>query len=315
MKEKDKAIRCLMDVVDLPPQNFIRPEDGRKANHLSRQRKALAVILAKRANPDGSQSYPSTFTMASALGLSRRSVFRLLDDLRALGFLRDGGLHPIHKTVIRSLDVRKMANVSPVTDSNSPVPDTRGTGDRLERSPVPDSFVTQPPLADRPSKPSSSTAPVSKLSGGGWEEEFFTSDHVYNRLDAMPKKVREYLMAESEKRGFPKVKCAVSLFLRESFDTAKAPWLLFLSKAESLFAKAEARAKQDPNDFRRRYVLTPEEVKRIDDAFIEQQMRENTARKTGSAENGVGWADFEELGLGEPTVEKTENPMLRFLKP
>ncbi|HZQ23399.1 MAG TPA: helix-turn-helix domain-containing protein [Terriglobales bacterium] len=154
---KEKSIRCLLDVVDLPPENFAMADDGRQRLHACRQRKALVVVLAKYANADGSRSYPSTFTMAKALGVSRRTVFRLLNDLRDLGFLNDGAFHEIHKTRVRSLNVSKM---TPVTTSNGPVTTSPVTGDNFEPAPVPSSrgpvttsrgpmttcFVTQPPV-------------------------------------------------------------------------------------------------------------------------------------------------------------------------
>lgn len=118
-------------------------------------------------------------------------------------------------------------------------------------------------------------------------------------------------MDETKKRGFPIVKCAVDLFLRESFDSAKAPWLLFLSKAESLFAKAEAWAKEDPSDFRWKYVLTPEEVKGLTDESVERQMRENMLRKTTTPP--VNEADPSELiGDVKPTVTSNDTAFQRL---
>lgn len=162
MKEKDKAIRCLLDVVDLPPQSFAMAEDGRQKSHLSRQRKALVVILAKYANPDGTRCFPSAKTMATAMGLSARTVFRLLDDLRTLGFMNDGGYHAIHKTRIRALNVSKMTPVpsSPSTCDNlepSPVPSSRGPV-TSSQGPLTKQDVTLPPLLHRPSPPPPPTA-------------------------------------------------------------------------------------------------------------------------------------------------------------
>src|ERR1035438_9205481 len=85
-----RPIRCLRDVVVLPPGAFALPGDGRQAKHLCHQRKDLAVVIALYANPDGSGAYPAVGTLTKATGQHRATVFRLLADLRALGFLSDG---------------------------------------------------------------------------------------------------------------------------------------------------------------------------------------------------------------------------------
>ena len=90
-KDKMKAARCLLDVTDIPPSAFALPDDGRQASHLQQQRKALAQVLAKAANADGSSIRISQETMAKKTGFSRAKVNRLLDDLKLLGVLTDEG--------------------------------------------------------------------------------------------------------------------------------------------------------------------------------------------------------------------------------
>src|SRR5258707_4335999 len=82
--------RCMRDVQDLSPSTFALPSDGRQARHLQRQRKALAMGLARHANADGTQSYPAISTLMTSMGCSRSTIFRLLDNLKTLGFLQDG---------------------------------------------------------------------------------------------------------------------------------------------------------------------------------------------------------------------------------
>jgi hypothetical protein len=103
-----RPIRCLRDVVDLPPGAFALPGDGRQAKHLRSLRKDLAVVIARYANPDGSGAYPAVETLTKATGQHRATVFRLLSDLRALGFLSDGKQVGPRGSRMRVLNVVKM---------------------------------------------------------------------------------------------------------------------------------------------------------------------------------------------------------------
>ena len=101
-------IKCLMDVTDLRPSAFAHPRDGRQRKHLCSLRKAVAGVLARYANRDGSSSYPKVTTIANAVGCDRATVFRLLKDLRELGFLTDGKLAWRRGPRKRTLHVAKM---------------------------------------------------------------------------------------------------------------------------------------------------------------------------------------------------------------
>ena len=140
-KSKKDTTRGMRDVSDLPPSTFALPDDGRQAKHLQRQRKEVAVQLAKPANADGTNSYSSAGTMAKAMGCHRTTIFRLLKDLKTLGFLHGDKLHGFYKTVVRDLDISYMKTVaSPVASSpDSPV--------LSSESPVASS---QPPVASSP---------------------------------------------------------------------------------------------------------------------------------------------------------------------
>jgi Fe2+ or Zn2+ uptake regulation protein len=105
-KDKAKTIRCLMDATDLPPSAFALPDDGRKSVHKQNRRKALAQVLARRADPDGSNTRQAVSTMMLKTGMSRRTVFNVLSELRQLGFLKDGELHSTG-TRIRTLMLPK----------------------------------------------------------------------------------------------------------------------------------------------------------------------------------------------------------------
>jgi hypothetical protein len=139
----------MVDVADLPPSAFALPTDKRKAAHLQRQRKALAVLLARSANADGSRIFPSVDTLKAKMECSRATIFRLLKDLETLGLIINGGYHGFYKTRMRLMDVSKLAPVSnttptPVADSPAPVSDSAApVSDR--RAPVSKLFETQPP--------------------------------------------------------------------------------------------------------------------------------------------------------------------------
>lgn len=141
-KPQATATRCWLDLVDIPPQAFALPGDGRKSHSLQGERKSIALKLAKHAHSDGSNSYPSVKTIMAATGRSRATVFRLLKDLRTLGFLRDGTIHEFHKTRIRSLDITKLRPVS-----DSPVDPSQ-----VHRSPVSDSQGHPSQIPDDPSQ-------------------------------------------------------------------------------------------------------------------------------------------------------------------
>lgn len=150
----------MRDVSDLPPSRFALPDDGRKARCLQRERKEVAVQIAKHADADGTNSFPSVTKIAEATGDSRRTVFRLLEDLRDLGFLHDEGIHSTRKTRIRTLDLGKM---------KSPVPDSTDDPCQIRGTPVPDSSDTcaifdGAPVSDSQAPVSDCTPPVPKES-------------------------------------------------------------------------------------------------------------------------------------------------------
>jgi len=101
-------IKCLMDVTDLPPSAFAHPRDGRQRKHLCDLRKGVTGVLARYANSDGSSTYPAAATIAKSVGRDRATVFRLLQDLRDLGFLTDGKLAWRRGPRERTLHVGKM---------------------------------------------------------------------------------------------------------------------------------------------------------------------------------------------------------------
>jgi hypothetical protein len=129
------SIKCLIDAVDLPPSAFALPDDGRQRSHLCAKRKALVTALARYANPNGTSCHPSITTLRKITEIPRSTLFRYLSDLRTLGILMDGNLHPYFKTRIRALMLpvpssaapRPIFEESPVPSSSLPVPSSAGT--------------------------------------------------------------------------------------------------------------------------------------------------------------------------------------------
>jgi Helix-turn-helix domain len=285
----------LFEVRNLPPSAFALPSDGKKQKHLTRLRRSLAMQLASYANKDGSSIRPHVRTMAGAIGVSVRTTQRLLDDLERLGVLQNGEITK-GRARLRKLDVTPLrpAELS-LPNMHAPLPDRAGPAPDTPR-PLPNSFGTQTLPRDLPAGPT--PLPKPEKADGGWEEDFFIQDRIYNRLDAMPDGVRKWLKEQTLRRGFPIIKSAVDLFLRESFDGAKAPWMLFRSKAESLFAKARQLSRTEPG-WRQRYVpgareeadrLQEESIKRQTQELLEKRMRRDKAR-----EENENTADISEL--------------------
>ena len=141
-----RPIRCLRDVVDLPPGAFALSGDGRQAKHLRSQRKDLAVVIARYANPDGSRAYPAIGTLTKATGQNRATVFRRLADLRALGFLSDGKLVGPRGSRTRILNVVKMRSAVLAPESHLHDPGVASSHPNVasSRAEVASSRQTQP---------------------------------------------------------------------------------------------------------------------------------------------------------------------------
>lgn len=154
-----RPIRCLRDVVDLPPGAFALPADGRQAKHLRSQRKDLAVVIARYANPDGSRAYPAIGTLTKATGQNRATVFRRLADLRALGFMSDGKLVGPRGSRTRILNVVKMrsAVLAPHLRDRAEVASSH---EAVRQDRAPESHLHDPGVASSHSHVASSRAEV-----------------------------------------------------------------------------------------------------------------------------------------------------------
>jgi hypothetical protein len=285
-KEKPAALKCVIDIRHLPPEAYALPDDGRQGRHLRRQRRTLALQLAMYANPDGTSARPSSFTLAKELGLSRRTVTRLLHDLtERLGFLQNGEIHRLTKVRVRSLNVQKMTG-APAPSSEQPASSSRAPAPS-SISPAPSSFGAQPPLTYRPSEPPNPTAPptmseppVSKPEGG-WEASFKTKaatlDVFLTRQDMDI--IRS--LAATEEYGVHFVKRAISGFIDKDLTGVRSARAVFMKELEGRFAKAKHDCLSS-SDWRDAHVPGHRERQ---DALNRRQIIANMVRKTGSGVN------------------------------
>ncbi len=138
-RAKKDSTKCVRDVRSVPPAAYRLASDGKKWRWMCEERRKLLMQMASYSNGDGTGIWPSVQRLADETGMNRRTAFRLLNDLRTLGFLEDGELHGAYKTRIRSINVGKVnAGVSfddkkgesPVTNSAAPVTDSPVTCDK-----------------------------------------------------------------------------------------------------------------------------------------------------------------------------------------
>jgi hypothetical protein len=82
-----RPLKLSRDLSKMPVERYRLPKDGRKWKRVACERMALAGWLAVHGDGDGSRIFPSVKSMIRHFGWSRRKVFYLLDDLKALSLL------------------------------------------------------------------------------------------------------------------------------------------------------------------------------------------------------------------------------------
>jgi helix-turn-helix protein len=100
-----KAVKCLRDIRGIPPKAYKLTTDGRQWRHLCEQRQRLMWLLATYADGDGTRIFPTAETLATSTGLSKRTIFTLLDDLKTCGFLETSGYHGERGARIRAINI------------------------------------------------------------------------------------------------------------------------------------------------------------------------------------------------------------------
>lgn len=101
----------------LRPEHLRRPDDAKgKVQYLCQQRRAVLIELKGAANSDGTEVKLAVQTIANALGMHRATVFRRLDDLKALGLLVDEELIAYNKPRRRHLNVKRAQELLGVSE-------------------------------------------------------------------------------------------------------------------------------------------------------------------------------------------------------
>jgi hypothetical protein len=270
-----------MDATDLPPSAFSLPDDAsnRKKQHLWNRRKALAQVLARRADPNGSNTRQSVSTMMKMTGMERRTVFNVLAELRELGFLKDGELHATG-TRIRMLTLPTPMQDSgtqnegpvqdsgtPMQDSQAPVQDRQGTHAGLNAHTT---ALDLPPTDAHTHRGSASEnqntfAQVAKY----LELDMLTSQWKHGEMDKAEALIREH--------GWKKFYAAQRLYWEaqdpEQFSKTLFRWTGLLNSFAGLLQKVtpELLAHQDMDRFRKEH---PEEWERIQQESMDRQTEE-----------------------------------------
>lgn len=95
----------------LKPEHFKLAGDSRQVRHLCQQRRAVLMELKNYSNSDGSSITVGVPSIAAALDVEQRTVFRRLDDLRELGFLVDDSRVAFDKPMRRHIDLARVAQL------------------------------------------------------------------------------------------------------------------------------------------------------------------------------------------------------------
>jgi hypothetical protein len=140
-------IRCALDLRDVPPSAFRMPNDGRQWRHKCELRCALLHWLATFADADGSNVEAGIKRMEARFEVSRRTIFRRLDDLIELGFTNREKLTGFKGTRRRTINVKavlKKAAVVPPSPAVAEVPSSHPVVPSTQVSVVPSSSAEVP---------------------------------------------------------------------------------------------------------------------------------------------------------------------------
>lgn len=166
--QSKKAVRCTLEIRKLPLESFRHPDHaGRKWRDHARRLRGLILELSTYADPDGplGKYSPSIETLQKQA--SRATLYRLLDDLRDLGFLtwtreshyfrRQYTISIPENQVSDSNDnrsqIREESNENQVSDSVEQVSGSTKTGLRFANNRS-HSYEHHPSLPSLPSLPS-----------------------------------------------------------------------------------------------------------------------------------------------------------------
>ena len=113
----------------IPVDRYRLPSDGRKWQHIARERMSLAEWLGVHGDGDGSHIYPAIETMRKHFGWSRRKVCYLLRDLEQLKVLVKDGYHgergPRQRQLIPSALSEQECKIAPAGVQDRPKPECK----------------------------------------------------------------------------------------------------------------------------------------------------------------------------------------------
>lgn len=256
-------LKCTLDLRDVPPSAFRMLDDGRQWRHKCELRCALLHWLTTFADADGSNVEAGIKRMEARFEVSRRTVFRRLDDLMELGFITREKLTGFKGTRRRTINVAAILSKAAVVPSSpnpvvpstpSDVPSTRVSVVPSSLPDVPSSlaevpsshpvvpksagFGTQPSLTVHTDLPSFQTG---QENGGleGW---------ILKNLATMgqPNETTQtWLQKQSAERGQDVLLASLDKFLirPSGFFRVTNPWALFISESARLIESALQDAK------------------------------------------------------------------------
>ncbi len=249
------SIKCLRDIRSVPPQVYSLPTDGRQHRHLCSRRRELAMQLATYADSNGNNIWPSSFTLARDLGLTRRAVTSLLKDLRTLRFVEDAGFHVTGKIHTR----QRILNVANILAAAAPAPDTAQSSDAPQVTDTAQSssdtgqscadtaqssgYTAQSCYCAQPTvvpAPVTDHQPATQNGAGGWWKKHIETMNVPGKNQARElETIGAQHSSEVASRG-------VELLLERGLGNARNPWAVFISGAEAWIQKA-AQERLDEN--------------------------------------------------------------------
>jgi hypothetical protein len=317
-----KALRCAQALQKVSWRVFVKPEDGRQGRHLGQQRAALVNKLALSANPDGTNIKLSVFTMASALGCVRQTIYDLLADLTAMGFLVEKELVWVHgkQVRLRALNLPKILSgaglplpkppqpatsesqqpLSPVQSSQAPRPVFAGDPSILQSSPcVHSSFETQPGALPQIQPHTHTERERENLNTFAQVSRYLPTDMLASQWKRGEKEQVDVLIA---KHGGEKFIATQLLYWREQDPTQFARtlfrWTALLNSFDGFLGKVTSELLSELS-WERWKKESPEEYKRQQDASIARQTAELTARWQVPPRNELTPEEF----LAEETVD------------
>jgi hypothetical protein len=129
----------LFDGHKVDSQQFLRPEDGRKARHKASKRRTLWLELASFGDAYGRSVFPSNKTLAERLLWSEPTVERFMRDLKKMGFVvNETRAHCFHSRMIRHLALPSdSTNSAPLPSDSLSVPSVNDGSLPSHSSPLP----------------------------------------------------------------------------------------------------------------------------------------------------------------------------------